>query len=148
MASKTKKTKTVKTKPGPKPRGGNVGLEEKIDFVEHVIQGGNISEWATKHDRARSTAHRLLDDVEVRQFIEAAERGQGQRFAAVVEKAYMVAMDPDHIHWAAAANFLAKVHGKYKAEKHSVEIVDRVAYVEPGVLRERSLAQYPELRPN
>lgn len=42
---------------------------------------------------------------------------------------------------------LGKLWGKYPTEKLDVS-VQRVAYVEPGALREMALEQYPELRAN
>lgn len=132
-----------------KGRGGAVSLVEKVDLVEIVMRGGTGAEWATKHGRGPDTPYRLLgEDAEVRAIVAAAERGQEQRFAAVIEKAYQIAMDPDHTHWGTAANFLAKVHGRYKPEKVAVT-VDRVAYTDPDALAKLSAAiDAKEARPN
>lgn len=127
-------------------RGVKVSLSEKADLVEWLIGGkGSQAAWAKKQNRAPETVSRLLDDPEFQSLWAAAERGQMQRRAVVVEKALEVANDPDHINWGRAIDFLAKVGGWYKGDKVTVT-VDRVAYVEPGALRERALDLYPELK--
>lgn len=127
-------------------RGVKVSLAEKADLVEWLITGkGSQAAWALKNKRAAATVSRLLDDSEFKALWSAAERGQEQRRAYVVEQAYRIVSDPDHMHWPRAADYLAKVFGWYKANRLDVSVVDRVAYTDPTALRELALKQYPEL---
>lgn len=126
-------------------RGIKISLDEKADLVEWIITGkGAKAEWARKHGHAPATVSRLLDDPEFKQLWTAAERGQEQRRAYVVEQAYKILSDTDHMHWPRAADFLAKVFGWYKPEKVNVS-VDRVAYVDPGTLHDLAVQSFPEL---
>ena len=47
-----------------------------------------------------------------------------------------------------AVRELGKLWGRYPSEKHDVTVIDRVAYVQPGALREQALELYPELKQN
>ena len=68
------------------------------------------------------------------------------RISAVDLAQFRIATDIKHPGSTQAATYLAKRFGMFKAEKVNVEVVDRVAYVDPGALRERSIALYPELK--
>lgn len=128
------------------PKGVKTPMAVKVEYVEWLMSGaiGKKGDWARAHQIAPETLSRMLDDEDVQALIAAVERGQERRFGMVIEKAYRIAADPDHMHWPAAANFLAKVHGKYKPDKIEATVVDRVAYVQPGTLREAAVAAHPE----
>lgn len=127
-------------------RGVKVSLAEKADLVEWIITGkGSKSAWAKKHNRAAETVSRILDDPEFKELWAAAERGQEQRRAYVVEQAYKIIADTDHMRWGKAADFLSKIHGWYKPEKIEAT-VSRVAYVEPSALADVAVSRFPELR--
>lgn len=125
----------------------------KVEFLEWYIsrdpRKGTQAGWAKDHDLAAETISRWLhDDDEFDTLLKAVERGQEKRKAQVVETMFLRACDPEDPMGIQAATFLAKVFGWLKSEKLDVTVVDRVAYVEPGALRELSRSLHPELRSN
>jgi hypothetical protein len=125
-------------------------LSLKVEFLEWYMsrdpRKGTQAKWAKEHDLVPETVSRWIhDDSEFDQLLAAVERGQEKRKAQVIEVMYQRACDPEDPMGIQAASFLAKVMGWNKPEKVDVK-VDRVAYVEPGTLRELSRELYPELK--
>lgn len=128
---------------------GKTPLAVKVEFMEWFIsrdpRKGTQARWAKEHDLTPETISRWLhDDTEFDSLLAAVERGQEKRKAQVLETMFLRACDPEDPAGIQAAQFLAKVLGWNKPEKVAVT-VDRVAYVEPGALRELSRALHPEL---
>ena len=116
----------------------------KLDYAVWLIdpnpRKGTQQEWAKAHDVTRQTLWEWQSDslvVEISQKAEAlVERG----WVHVLETQFRIATDLDHINCVQAATFLAKAFGRFKPDKVDIT-VDRVAYVEPGVLRDLAAAQ-------
>jgi len=124
----------------------------KVEFMEWFIsrdpRKGTQGNWAKEHDLAAETISRWLhNDDEFKSLLDAAERGQEQRWVQVVETMYLRATDPEDSMGVQAAAFLAKIYGKFKGDKLEITTVQRVAYTQPSALKTLS-DQIDAERPN
>lgn len=105
-------------------------------LAEHLgVDNATLSDW--KHDPLVLAELDKLDQRRQATWAQATAR---------LERIGLYGKDAEAIQ---AIKELGKLWGKYPSEKHDVTVVDRVAYVQPGALREQAVALHPEVaRPN
>lgn len=121
----------------------------KIAYVAWLLdidpRKGSQQDWAKAHELHPSTVSEWKSDDFVLELLEKAENALRKQWTQVLRSLFLVAQDPEHPQMVAAAGLLAKVWGKIQPDKLQVS-VDRVAYVQPGALRD--LSEQLEARPN
>lgn len=94
--------------------------------------------WATAHGLTPETVSRWKRDPFVLELLRRANELLEPLWARALSTLVKVATDPEHMSCVAAIRELGKLLQKYPSEKHDITVVDRVAYVQPGALREMS----------
>lgn len=110
----------------------------KVDYVSWLLDPEKSPKtqqaWAIAHNLTPETVSRWKRDEFVLDLLKRANELLEPVWARVLATLVKIATDPDHINCVSAIKELGKLMKKYPNEKLEVNVVDRVAYVQPGAL--------------
>lgn len=136
----------------PRLKAANAPIpdETKAEYVAWLLDPDRYPRtqqaWAEKHGIHEVTVSRWRHDDYVLDLLKRASEMLEPVWARVLATLIKVATDSDHMQCVQAARELGKLLKKYPNEKLDLTLVDRVAYVPPGALKE--LSERIEARPN
>jgi len=91
-------------------------------------------QWAALHDLNQATVSLWKSDEFVLDLLKKANTLMEPVWARAMATLAVIATDPDHINCVAAIRELGKLLRKYPNEKLDVNVIEKVAYVQPGAL--------------
>lgn len=139
MASDKTRQTASKTTDGTK-------LAYALWLVSRVKTPKTKTEWAFEHKVNRDTLWEWERSSWISDFIDKDVAAKKAALAEAYANLEWIATQRDDKSAAVnAIRELMKLNGKYPSEKIDVS-VDRVAYVQPGALREHAVASFPELK--
>lgn len=146
-----KKTAPKTSTPRLKAANTPIPNETKADYVAWLLDPERSPRtqgaWAEQHGIHEVTVSRWRHDDYVLDLLKRASEMLEPLWARIMATLIKIATDPDHMQCVQAAREVGKLLKKYPSEKLDLTLVDRVAYVPQGALRDLS-TKIEAARPN